>query len=226
MEENQVAPEPQVQQQAAPEAPAPAPADAYQKRIDELTQRLNESTRQREEAYKTVAELAARDAALAQQHRAVPQAPEDPLAAYREKMDPTALEAMSQMQAAMERKFAQQYAQLEASFGVQQIGAVATSVPGLPPQVVQHAQKLYQEARQAGHKPSHDEALNFAIGDYVRKGGKLNVAPQAPQYGSPNAVLPGTPPAPRTAALPANINQLPRAQQLALMRAHYENEPF
>lgn len=230
MDEIQPAPEPQAQPAPQVEIPAAAPApaqDGYQKRIDELTQQLRERERQSNEAYRTIAELAARDAAQGQR-QVVPQTPADPLATYRDKVAPEALEAITHMQVALEQKFARQYAQLEANFGVQQIATQASAVQGLPPQVIQHAQQLYQQARSQGLTPSHDEAINFAIGDYVRKGGKLGqVTAPVPQYGNPNAVLPGQAPAFRPAtALPPNFDGLTRSQQLAHLRSRYENEPL
>jgi hypothetical protein len=228
MDENQVAPAPQEQIAAPIDQQVPqAPQDGTQKRIDELTQKLREQERLAQEAYKTVAELAARDAANAQRQY-VPQPEVDPLAAYREKVDPVALEAMQHMQNALERKFATQYAQLEANFGVQQIATEASAVQGLPSQVIEHAQKLYAQARAAGLKPSHDEAINYAIGAFVRGGGRLAAAPaQAPQYGSPHAVLQGQAPHARPAtALPSGFDSMSRRDQLAIMRARFENEPL
>lgn len=219
------APEPQAPQEI--EATPAAPADGYQKRIDELTQQLREKERQNQEAYKTVAELAARDAALAQRPPA-PQAPEDPLAAYREKVDPTALEAMNKMYEALERKFQAQHRQLESSFGVRQIESAAAAAPHVPKEVVAEAQRLYQQARAAGSQATSDEALRFALGDYMLKGGKLNApAAPAPQYGTGYAVLPGNAPQARSAAaLPANFESLNRRAQLDILRARYENDPL
>lgn len=201
-----------------------------QTRINELTAARRQSE-EREKALQTqLMETTAQMAQLAMQARQAqqpaPQAPVDPLAQYKDSLDPTVTAAIQaavaetqrRMQAQYEPMFAQQAAQM-AGFAVQ---AEAANIKGLPPEVTQRAAVLAADWRSRGIQLPVGDAINFALGEYQR--GQLTKAAAVSGY-NPAAQSPGTipgfTPAPQTQmrALPTNFDQLNRNQQNAALEA-------
>ncbi len=200
-----------------------------QARIDELVKKAREAEERERETQQRLVEAAAQQAQMAMQLRsqppaAPPPAPVDPLAAYKDRLDPVAhdaiqaavLETQRRMEAQFAPMLAQQAAQI-ASFAVQ---AEANKLPGIPPEVITRASERAATWRQNGLSISPEDALLFALGEHQRK----QLAKAAPVIGynpaaAPQAVTPGFAPAPAPAAksLPANFDSLSRAQQNQLL---------
>ena len=201
-----------------------------QKRIDEITAARRQAEEQNRQLQAQLMETSAQMAQLAMQARQAqqppPQAPVDPLAQFKDSLDPTTAQAIQaaveatrrQMQAQYEPMFAQQAAQM-AGYAVQ---AEAANIKGLPPEVTQRAAVLAADWRAKGLPFPVGDAINFALGEYQR--GQLSKAAAVVGYDprtQPPAVIPGYTPVPQTQAraLPQNFEQLNRAQQIAALEA-------
>lgn len=206
--------------------------EGVQKRINELVAKQRQAEEALKERDRQLLEQTSQMAQMAlqtrQQAAVPPPPPVDPLAAFQDKMDPVAVQAIQaavaetrrQMEAQYAPMFAQQAAQI-AGFAVQ---AEAQTIPNLPKEVAQRAAQLAAQWRQQGLNLIPGDALNFALGEYQR--GQLAKAAPVMGYHPGAQTAPGVtagftppPPAPRTSALPANFDSLPRAQQQALLDA-------
>lgn len=203
-------------------------ANGVQKRIDELIAKQRMEAEARAAAEKQNVELAAQMAQMAIQMRqpvAPVAAPVDPLAQFQEQVDPQVLKAIQAAQEATRRQMEAQYQQQMAAQAAQMAGytvrAEAAAIPNLPKEVVDRAAALATQWRQAGIQYPPSDALNFALGEYQR-GQLLKAAPVAGYNpgAQPPAITPGyapAPPAPRGPALPANFDNLSRADQNAVL---------
>jgi hypothetical protein len=200
-----------------------------QARIDELVAKQRQAEEGQKEAQRQLMETTAVMAQMAaQSQRQVAPAPVhvDPLAQFKDQLDPVAhaaiqaavAETRRQMQAEFQPVFAQQAAQL-AGFAVR---SEAAAIVGLPREVTDRAAMLAASWRAQGLPFPPGDAINFALGEYQR--GQLSRA--APVIGyDPRAALaqPNVsgftppPPAPRGPALPSNFDNLSRAQQNAAL---------
>lgn len=207
--------------------------EGLQARINELVAKQRQAEEIAAATQKQLIEQSAQMAQMALQARqpVVPAAPPpDPLAQFKDQLDPVAAQAIQaaiaetkrQMEAQYAPMFAQQAAQL-AGFAVQ---AEAAAIPNLPKEVKDRAAQLASNWRSQGLNFPPGDALNFALGEYQR-GQLLKAAPVAGYNPAAAAaaqqnVTPGfTPPtpAPRTTALPSNFENLSRSQQLAALDA-------
>lgn len=200
-----------------------------QARINELVAKQRQAEEALKERDRQLLEQTAQMAQLALQVKAAPAAkpevPADPLAAYKDQLDPVAVNAIQAAVEAtrkqMEAQFSSVLAQQAAQLATMTVQAEAAQIPNLPPEVVQRAQQLAAGWRQAGLSFPPSDALNFALGEYQR--GQLAKAAPVRGY-NPAAQAPGVvpgftpaPPAPRASVLPQNFDQLDRARQNALL---------
>jgi uncharacterized protein YdhG (YjbR/CyaY superfamily) len=208
----------------------PAVNEGIQARINELVAKQRQAEEALKDRERQLMEQSAQMAQLALQNRPVAPAPVavDPLAQFKDSLDPVAVQAIQaaveatrkQMEAQYAPMFAQQAAQI-AGFAVQQ---EAAAIPGLPKAVSDRAAQLAANWRAQGLQFPPGDALNFALGEYQR-GQLLRAAPVMgynPAAANVPAVLPGYAPAPsvpKTSALPANFDNLSRAQQMAALDA-------
>ncbi len=208
----------------------PAVNEGIQARINELVAKQRQAEEALRESERQRMEQSAQMAQLALQQRPVAPAPVavDPLAQLKDQLDPVVMQAVQaateatrkQMEAQYAPMFAQQAAQL-AGYAVQQ---EAAAIPGLPKEVTNRAAQLAASWRAQGLQFPPGDALNFALGEYQR-GQFLRAAPvtgynpNAPQL--PPVLIGGAPP-PVTqpkSGLPANFDNLSRAQQQAALEA-------
>jgi uncharacterized protein YdhG (YjbR/CyaY superfamily) len=215
----------QLSAQATPTSPENTENAGIQARINELTAARRQAEEQVKLQQQQLIEQSAKMAEMALQQRTAqapaPQPQVDPLAQFKDQLDPVAMQAIQAAVAETQRRleaqyapmFAQQASQI-AGFAVQQ---EAAAIPNLPKEVGQRAAQLAAQWRQAGLSFPPGDALNFALGEYQR-GQLLKAAPVAgynPAAQTIPAVVPGyalPPQAPRT-ALPSNFDALPRQQQ-------------
>lgn len=199
-----------------------------QARINELVAKQRQAEEALKERDRQLIEQTAQMAQMALQSRQVAPAPEvrvDPLEQYKDQLDPVAMQAINAAieatQKRMEAQFAPMFAQQAAQLAAMTVQTEAAALPNVPKEVVQRAQQLAAGWRQQGLSFPPSDALNFALGEYQR-GQLLKAAPVMgynPALVSPG-VTPGfnpAPAAPRAAALPANFEQLNRAQQNAYL---------
>lgn len=202
-----------------------------QARIDEIIAKQRQAEERAQSAEKQLLETNARVAEMAIQANrpAAPVfAPVDPLAQFKDSLDPVAAQAIAaavaETQRRMEAQYAPMFAQHAAQLAGMQVQAEAAAIPNLPKEVQQRAATLAAQWRQAGLNFPPGDALNFALGEYQR-GQLLKAAPVMgynPAAQQPTNVTPGfipTPAAPRSNALPANFDSLSRAQQNQLLES-------
>lgn len=224
----------ETEQPSAQAGESQASEGGLQARINELVAKQRQAEERDAAAQKLLMEQSAQMAQLALQVRqpVAPAAqPADPLAPFKETLDPVAAQAIQaaiaetrrQMEAQYQPMFAQQAAQI-AAFAVQ---AEASAIPNLPKEVKDRAAQLASNWRAQGLNFPPGDALNFALGEYQR-GQLLKAAPvvgynpaqaatQAAQHVAHGQNLP--PPAPKVSSLPANFDNMTRAQQLAALEA-------
>jgi hypothetical protein len=204
----------------------------FQERINQLTAKAGDATREAAEAKAALAASMERIARLegvvsAQAPR--PQGTQEPELDFSEFGE--AAEPLKKLVGGITNKFQKQLAAQQASFDTQlrahQVAALAASVPDLPPQVRARAEDLAQGWAAKGLPVIADDALNFAIGEAIRKGTYRPAAGTAVPQGR---VMGGSPQGAtitghvaggggggvtRTAAPPANFENLSPAQQQA-----------
>lgn len=221
--QGQVAPavsaEPQTQQ------PAPPAVDpGIQKRIDELTARAAAAERQ---ALETQQQMLKQQMELVAQARAPQAAPEPDLTQkYGQTVDPNVIAMMNEVtqrvQAKANAELEARTRQLRAQYGSAQIQAQASQLKGVPPEVGQRAAELFRQAQLAGSQASEDEALRYALGDWMLK----QQATAAPVYGyTGRSMMPSEAPLtapnyipPRQAkGPPANFESMSLEEQIAQM---------
>jgi hypothetical protein len=208
--------------------------EGLQARINELVAKQRQEEEARKAAEQRLLENTAQMAQMAMQAQQrqvapAPVAPADPLAQYKDRLDPVMVEAIQAAIANTQRQveaqyapiFAQQAAQI-AGFAVQ---AEAARVPGLPKEVSDRAANLAATWRSQGLNFPPGDAINFALGEYQR-GQLLKAAPVLgynPAAALPTQVPPGFVPPPPSAqarsTLPSNFDQLSRSQQNAALEA-------
>lgn len=221
----------QASAQPTDNAPAEQHGEGAQARINELTAKFREAERQREELQSKLMEQMAASVQLAQQAQrqvAPPPAPVDPLAQFKDVLDPVAAQAIqaavAETQRRMEAMYAPRLAAQDAQLAAMAVQSEAAGIPNLPKEVSARAAQLAAQWRQAGINYPPGDALNFALGEYQR-GQLVKAAPVAgydPRNAMPAGVIPGVPPPvtmPQQRALPSNFDQLNRAQQNAAMEA-------
>ncbi len=203
----------------------------FQARIDELVAKQRQAEEREKEAQRQLMETTAQMAQMAvqsQQRQVAPApAPVDPLAQYKDQLDPVMHAAIQaavadtrrQMQAEFQPAFAAQAAQI-AGFAVR---SEASQIPGLPKEVTDRAAMLAASWRAQGIQYPPGDAINFALGEYQR-GMLARAAPVLgydPSKAQPSPSIHGfvPPPAPKGPALPSNFDNLSRAQQNALLEA-------
>lgn len=203
--------------------------EGFQARINEMTAKYRQVEEQLKERDRQLMEQAARmaeQALIAQQAaaRPAPAAPVDPLAQFKDTLDPVTSQAIQaaiqettrRMEAQYAPMFAQQAAQI-AQFAVQ---AEVQNIPGVPKEVAARAAKLAADWRAAGLNFPPGDALNFAMGEHMR-GQLLKAAPVAgynPAAQHVPQVTPGLNPPPAPArVLPPNFDGLSRQQQIDLL---------
>lgn len=222
----------------------PESGGGIQARIDELTAKMRQAQEMNQklqeellkkatnesEMARQMAELSTRQH-LAQQSVA---APVDPLAAYREQLDPVALKAIESVTASLNQRFEAQLASVQQKYAVDSAALAVRSevaaVPNLPPEVAQRAEQLMQDwRRQNWNVPTAQDAIAIALGQYQM--GQLRKAAPVLQYQTNQArpaVTPGyaAPPVPKP-ALPSNFETLSREQQNNLLeQMGVADEPF
>ena len=221
----------QASAQPTDNAPAEPQNEGVQARINELTAKMREQERQNAELQSKLMEQMAQSVQLAQQaQRAVapPPAPVDPLAQFKDTLDPTAMQAIqaavAETQRRMEAMYAPRLAAQDAQLAAMAVHSEAAAIPNLPKEVSSRAAQLAAQWRQAGINYPPGDALNFALGEYQR-GQLVKAAPVVgydPRNAMPQNVIPGYTPPPQTQApraLPNNFEQLNRAQQNAALEA-------
>ena len=198
--------------------------EGLQARINELTARARQAEETAKESQRQLMEQASRmaeQALIAQQaQRPAPVAPVDPLAQFKDQLDPVAMQAINaaiaettrRMEAMYAPMFAQQGAQI-AQFAVQ---AEVQHVPNVPKEVAQRASQLAASWRQQGLNFPAGDALNFAMGEHYRNQ-LLKAAPvtgyNPAAQGAPSTVSGFNPPPAQTRQLPTNFDSLNRNQQ-------------
>lgn len=202
--------------------------EGIQQRINELTakaRQAEEALRAREHELMEQSAKMAELAYQAQQRQAVPApAPVDPLAQFKDQLDPVAAQAIQaavaetrrQMEAQYAPMFAQQAAQI-AGFAVQ---SEAAAIPNLPKEVINRATQLAAQWRANNLPFPPSDAISFALGEYQR-GALLRAAPVAGYNpaAQPAATFAGVPPQPAAArsALPADFETKSRNEQNAIL---------
>ena len=220
------------QASAQPIDPAePVTGEGVQSRINELVAKQRQAEERATALQQQLMENTAQMAQMAMQRQqpvAPVAAPVDPLAQFKDSLDPVAHAAIQaavnatrqQMEALYAPQFAQQAAQI-AGFAVQ---SEAAAIPGLPREVAARAAQLAAQWRSAGINYPPGDAINFALGEYQR--GQLAKAAPVAGYDPRNAGVPsvtqGYTPQPQTQAraLPSNFDQLSRTQQNAALEAN------
>lgn len=223
--------------QATEQAPEQQPNEGIQARINELVAKQRQAEEALKERDRQLMEQTAQMAQLAMQARQVqapPPAPVDPLAQFKDQLDPVAhaaiQAAVAETQRRMEAQYAPMFAQQAAQIAGFAVQAEAAALPGLPKEVTNRAAQLAAQWRSQGLQFPPGDAINFALGEYQR-GQLMRAAPVAgynPAVQQPS-VTPGYAPQPAatTRALPANFEQLNRQQQqAALEAAGVGDQPF
>lgn len=218
----------EVQQEVSQETQQPT---GFQARIDELTAKFRTEQENNQKLQAQLLEQATRQsdlqAELLRQRTQPAQqaAPADPLAPFRDKLEPTAVQALEALMEAQRREYSASIAQMQRQTSAQQavynIRQVIGSTPGVDQEAAQRAEQLFIGWSQQGLNYTPEDALNFALGEQRRKslfraGPVLNAAPP---YGGP-PVTPGGQQlvAPRQPnALPSNFEALPRHEQNNLL---------
>lgn len=206
------------------------PHPGLQARIDELVARAKAAEAQALEYQQKMMELAtqvvtgpARQAAPAQI---------DPLAQHKNDLDPRLVEVLEAQRRQFEQQLQIKTAALEVAQGKFSIMQSAATVPGIQPDVVQQAQRLYEQSKLAGNNPSPDEALRFAIGDaFLKQQARAAGVSGIPTnfYNPTHAVVPSAPAMPpqSSPALPADFESRPLQEQIALMeKLGYADKPL
>lgn len=228
------------------QAPNPDQRSGLDQRFAEMTRKQYELQEKNQELQRQMIEAQAQQAEALQRLAQFQQKPAeiDPLASFREKVDPEVLNAMNaQMQAVTQRLQAEQAAKMQAlelQSAVYQLRSDAAQLRGVPPEVAQRAEQLLIAWKRAGlSQVTSTDALDIALGQYQRgQLARANPVMQAQQsqaqfqYAPP--VTPGAPPmammppAPaQRSARPANFDELPRGQQNALLEKDGELDlPF
>lgn len=202
----------------------------FQARIDELTAKYRQSEENEKRLQAQLLEAATKQAEFQAEmlrRQTQPQAAPiaaDPLAPFRDQLEPTAVKALDAMMKAQNEQYAAQLAQIKRQTMSQQavynVRQVVQSTPGVDQEVAQRAEQLFTGWAQQGLPYTPEDALNFALGEQRRKS-LFRAAPvmHLPQNGAP-PVTPGgqQPQAPRTApVLPSNFDALPRHEQNNLL---------
>lgn len=204
--------------------------EGFQARINELVAKQRQAEEALKERDRQLMEQTAQMAQLAMQSRQVaapPPAPVDPLAQFKDQLDPVAhaaiQAAVAETQRRMEAQYAPMFAQQAAQIAGFAVQAEATAIPGLPKEVTNRAAQLAAQWRSQGLNFPPGDAINFALGEYqrgqlVRAAPVAGYNPAAPQAAS---VTPGFIPQPATTtrALPSNFENLNRTQQQAALDA-------
>lgn len=210
-----------------------------QARIDEMTAQKYELQERLAQADRRYAEMAQKQLELEQrmqqaQASAQPQTVSDPLAQFREHVDPKVLEAIQAQQDAAFKRFQQEQAtrmrQIETQNALMQLQQIATQ-PGIPPEVAQQASNLLRGWQQAGYNfVTAQDALHMALGQY--SAGQLRKAAPSMQFQQANipTVTPGQQPpvqVQRGPSRPANFDSLSPAKQMEyLIAAGIEDQPL
>lgn len=223
--------------QANEQAPEQQPNEGIQARINELVAKQRQAEEALREREKQLMEQTAQMAQLAIQARQVqapPPAPVDPLAKFKDQLDPVAhaaiQAAVAETQRRMEAQYAPMFAQQAAQIAGFAVQAEAAALPGLPKEVTNRAAQLAAQWRSQGLQFPPSDAINFALGEYQR-GQLMRAAPVAGYNPAvqPSPVIPGFTPqqAATTRALPPNFDNLTRQQQqAALEAAGVGDQPF
>lgn len=155
--------------------------------------------------------------------QAVPAA--DPWASLASTYDPAVI---NQLRSAVQAETAQRDAevrQLRAQLGA---ATVATQAQAYGPEVVALAQAAYDSEVRQGRIPDVGVVTRWAVGEAVLSGklkpqaaAAVQAAPvqRAPVYAPPNPVVNGAPLPPKRTGLPANFDQLSRAEQVQAVEA-------
>lgn len=224
--------------QATEQAPEQQPNEGIQARINELVAKQRQAEEALKERDRQLMEQTAQMAQLAMQARQVavqpPPAPVDPLAQFKDQLDPVAhaaiQAAVAETQRRMEAQYAPMFAQQAAQIAGFAVQAEAAALPGLPKEVTNRAAQLAAQWRSQGLQFPPSDAINFALGEYQR-GQLMRAAPVAGYNPAvqPSPVIPGFTPqqAATTRALPPNFDNLTRQQQqAALEAAGVGDQPF
>lgn len=203
--------------------------EGIQTRINELTakfrqaeennQRLSTQLMEQQSKYTTMIEQ------QMQAQRAPPPPPEDPLAPFKDQLDPTVAQAVQAAVAATQRRMEQQFNAVLQQQAVEQsayaVRAEIAALPNVPREVAQRAESLMRAWKSQGLPIVPQDAINFALGEYQR----TQMLRAAPVTGyNPNAqiapaVIPGQIPAPAAprGQLPQNFDSLDHHQQNILL---------
>ena len=217
-------------------------SSGIQSRIDELTARFRQAEENNQKLQQQIMEATAREAEAArrladqvQRANAPVQQPIDPLAAYRDKLDPVAIEALQRSNEAMQRQMEERLQKMQAQYEAQQatfaVRSEIASTPGIPPDVAAKAEQLMSAWRAQGwNVPTAKDAIHIALGQHyessIRRAAPVLSYQQ--NHAVPN-VTPGfapPPPTPRK-GLPANFDSLaPDQQNLILEQNGVADESF
>lgn len=208
----------------------PQQGEGIQSRINELTAKFRQAEEANQKLASQLMEQQAKYAAAleAQAYRAqapAPQPPEDPLAPYRDQIDPTVAQAVQAAVNATRKQMEQQFNAVLQQQAVEQsayaVRAEIASLPNVPTEVAQRAESLMRSWKSQGLPIVPQDAINFALGEYHR--GQLLKAAPVRGY-NPNAqvappVIPGGNPLPQAprSSLPANFDSLDYNQQNKLL---------
>ena len=233
----------QANETQTPQAPSPDQRNGLDQRFAEMTRKQYELQEKNQELQRQAIEAQAQTAEALNRLAQFQQKPieTDPLASFREKVDPEVLNAMNaQMQAVtqrLQREQAEKMQALELQSAVYQLRSDAAQLRGIPPEVAQRAEQLLIAWKRAGlNQVTATDALDIALGQYQRgqlvRAGPVLAAQQNQGYvpsvtpgSSPMAMMP-TSPAQRSAR-PGNFDELPRAQQNAILEKDGELDlPF
>ncbi len=141
-----------------------------EKRIDELTRKFREQERQNQA-------LAAQNSELMQTLTQTVSKMTQQVREPEPEIDPDEKKRMDFYLSPIQKQLAHVTAQLAASGAHQEVQAVVRA--GTPPSVVQHAQALVSDWRKKGIPGTAQDAITYAMGEYVLKSGDEDAAVSA-----------------------------------------------
>jgi hypothetical protein len=204
----------------------PQQNEGIQTRINELTAKFRQAEEANQKLAQQLMEQQAKYAAALEQQafRAqapAPQPPEDPLAPFKDQIDPTVAQAVQAAVNATRKQMEAQFNSIIQQQAVEQsayaVRAEVATLPNVPKEVAQRAESLMRAWKSQGLPIVPQDAINFALGEYHR-GQLLKAAPVMgynPNAQVPPSVIPGQNPPPAAArqSLPANFDSLDYNQQ-------------
>lgn len=207
-------------------AEQPQNNEGFQHRINELTAKFRQQEEANQKLSQQLFEQQAKYASMIEQQiqaqrAAPPQQVEDPLAPFKDQIDPTVAQAVQAAVNATRKQMEAQFngilQQQAAEQAVYAVRAEAAALPNIPREVSQRAEQLMRAWKAQGLPIIPQDAINFALGEYQRNQ-LLKAAPVRgydPTAQVPPAVITGQAPAPQAArsALPANFDSLSYDQQ-------------